>query len=225
MSSQKYSIKGINEDHSAKAIGRSLPISTKQSVEVCSFIRNRNLQKAKGILAEVVGKKRPVPYKRYNRSMGHKPGNMSVGRYPVNTCKHILALLESVEANAQSKGLNTANLAIVHICPQKASKQVHYGRQRGTIMKRTHIEVVVEEKAEKKKLPKEGLKEPTPSKEAKLEEKKAESKQEPTKQKEVPKTEEKKQEAKMEAPKEEPKAKEVPKPQKEESKPEEEAKK
>jgi len=146
---QGYAIKEFNE-HMAKALGRALPISAKQAVEICSFIRNKNLQKAKATLSGVIAKKIPVPYKRYNRSMGHKPGKLSVGRYPAKACKHILAILESAESNAQVKGLNTSNLVITHICAQKAGLQMHYGRKRGTKMKRTHIEVVLEEKAEKK---------------------------------------------------------------------------
>ncbi|MBR9691213.1 50S ribosomal protein L22, partial [Candidatus Woesearchaeota archaeon] len=135
-----------NQEHMAKATGRSLPISPKQSVEICNFIRNKNLQRAKKILDDVILEKIPVPYKRYNRSIGHKTGKLSVGRYPIKACKQILSILKSAESNAQTKGLNTSNLVITSLIANKGSKQYRYGRQRGRRMKRTHIEVVLEEK-------------------------------------------------------------------------------
>lgn len=150
MSAQKYAFEGYHEDKMARAVGRSLPISAKQSVEVCSYIRGRKVESAKVVLKNVIEKKLPVPYKRYNRSMGHKKGDISVGRYPVKTSKNILSIIESAEANAQFKGLNTSNLRIAHICAHKGSSQWHYGRQRRRQMKRTHIEVVVAEGAEEK---------------------------------------------------------------------------
>ncbi|MBW2996069.1 50S ribosomal protein L22 [Candidatus Woesearchaeota archaeon] len=194
MTTQKYAIQDLNEN-TAKAIGRSLPISTKQSVEICSLLRNKNLQKAKQILSKVIAKKMPVPYKKYNRAMGHKKGKLAVGRYPVNASKNILSILESVEANAQFKGLNTGSLVITHICTHKARNQPRYGRQRGRTMKRSHIEVVVEEKAEKKK-------------ETKAEPGTQTTKESDSTQKKV---EEKKEAPKVEEKKEQPKAEEEPK--------------
>jgi large subunit ribosomal protein L22 len=203
MTRQKYAFKDFSE-HTAKAVGRALPISTKQSVEICSFLRNKNLQKAKDILNRVITKKTAVPFKRYNRSMGHKPGKMDVGRYPIKSSKEILDLLESVEANAQFKGLNTASLVIKHICAHKASKQMRYGRQRGRTMKRTHVEVVVEEKAEKKREEKPKEIKPIEKKEVVKEEKKVEEQPKPEVKKEQPKV----VAPKAEAPKSEPKKQE-----------------
>jgi large subunit ribosomal protein L22 len=152
MSKQKYAVTGLNPEHTAKAIGRALPISTKYSVEICNLIRGTSLQKAKDILEGVIELKVPVPFRRYNRSMGHKT-KVGVGRYPVKACKEILSILESAEANAQFKGINTSSLVISHLCANKASKQWHYGRKRRREMKRTHIEVVVEEKKVSEKKP------------------------------------------------------------------------
>ena len=61
----------------------------------------------------------------------------------------IIKLMEDVEANAQFKGLNTSNLVIAHISAHKAGKAWHYGRKSRRKMKRTTIEIVVEEKAKK----------------------------------------------------------------------------
>ena len=147
MTNYKYS-SGINEN-SAKAIGLSLPISTRQSIEICSFIRGKKLQDAKKILESVLKKKTVIPFKRFTNGLGHKPGIAS-GRYPQNASEQILKMLKSVEANAQFKGLSTADLIIKHISANRASKSWHYGRIRGRQMKRTNVEVVVEERKQKK---------------------------------------------------------------------------
>lgn len=130
----------------ARAVGIGLPISVKHSVEVCAFIRGKELQLAKRLLQEVIAQRRAVPYRRYTFDLGHKAG-MSSGRYPVSTCKEILRLLESAEANAQFKGMNTAHLTVVHVLAHKASEPHHAGRHRGRRMKRAHVEMLLAERA------------------------------------------------------------------------------
>jgi|SRR3989338_3670077 len=142
MTNYKYSSE-INEN-SAKAIGLSLPISTRQSIEICSFIRGKKLQDAKKILESVLKKKTVIPFKRFTNGLGHKPGIAS-GRYPQNASEQILKMLKSVEANAQFKGLSTADLIIKHIIAQKGPNVWRYGRQKRRHAKKTHIEVIVEE--------------------------------------------------------------------------------
>ncbi len=139
----KYNYSTKVKENFGKAVGRSLDISTKHSVEVCSFIRGKTLQNAKKLLNEVIGKKRAVPYKRYKRELPHRPG-MASGRYPVKTCMGILNILKSAEANAQFKGLGVNDLVIRHISAQRGPTTRHFGRRR-TMSKRTHLEVVVEE--------------------------------------------------------------------------------
>lgn len=128
----------------AKAVGRDLPISMKHSVEVCSFIRGKDLQLAKQLLEEVVVLKRAVPYKKFNQDLGHKKGMMS-GRFPQKTAKEILKILESVEVNAQFKGMNTSRLRIAHLVTHMGSRPYHSGRHRGRKMKRAHVEIIVQE--------------------------------------------------------------------------------
>jgi large subunit ribosomal protein L22 len=144
----KYAFSAYNKELMARVMGRDLTISKKQSVEICKWLKDRPLKQAKQLLTEVIAMKRAVPYTRFNWNVGHRPG-MGPGRYPIKSATEFLALLKSAEANAQVKGLNTANLVIVHCNAQKASTPFHYGRQRGTKMKRTHIEIVLQEKAQK----------------------------------------------------------------------------
>jgi len=137
----------MEKENTAKAMGISLPISTKQAVEICSFLRGKTIEQGKNILKSVIDKKAAIPFKRYNRDMGHKTG-MAAGRYPKKASSNILKLLESVEANAQNKGL-TPPFKITKILANKAAKQWHYGRHLRTKMKKTHVEIVVEETEKK----------------------------------------------------------------------------
>jgi len=141
----KYSI-STTEEH-AKAFFRSLPISTKQSVEISSFIRGKNTKTAKRLLEQVLKHKIAVPFKRFNRDLAHKPG-IAAGRYPEKAIKYFTQLLTHVEKNAEEKGLDVEKLFIKHMAAHKASRPFHHGRHIRRKMKRTHLEIVVEPTAE-----------------------------------------------------------------------------
>lgn len=144
-----YATQHKNE-HTAHAVGKNLNVSLKQAVEICSHLRFRSLGDAKKRLGRVIALQEAIPVKRYNWDLGHKKG-IGPGSYHVKASKAILSVLESVEANAQFKGLNTAQLWIVHLCSHQAGTPRHYGRNGGREMKRSHVEIVVEEKKEEKK--------------------------------------------------------------------------
>lgn len=167
-----YSFQGYEREKMARVIGKDLPISTKQCIEICSFIKGRNLQEAKDLLEEVLKMKKPVPFKRFTEGAGHKKGRMAGGKYPLKASAEIIELLNSLEANAMQKGLNTSALVIRHACANRASKTPRYGRIRGITAKRTHVEfVAVEaEEADKKNKAKEKSPKPTEAKAAKKEE-------------------------------------------------------
>ena len=129
----------------AKAYGRDLEISTKNSVEVCNLIRNKTIEKARKLLEDVVNKKTAVPYRRYNKEIPHRKGNMASGRYPIKTINAILKILKNAEDNAQNIGLDSP-LIISHISASKAAKRWHFGRWRRRRMKNTHIRVELSEK-------------------------------------------------------------------------------
>jgi large subunit ribosomal protein L22 len=149
-----------SKENSATVNGKDMPISTKQSIEICNFIRGKNLLLSKDFLEKVLQKKKAVPFRRFNRDMGHKPGSIGPGRYPQKASNLILKLLESLEVNAQNKGLDTATLYLKTVVPNKGSNVWHYGRQRRRRMKLTHIFMLAEEKAEKKEEKKEAKKKP-----------------------------------------------------------------
>ena len=146
-----YATKEFGENM-ARAAGVALPLSTKQCVEICNWLRGKSLSKAKEMLSSVIKMETAVPYRRFNKNVGHKKGKgIAAGRFPIKAATTLLKLLEAVEANAQYKGLNTANLVITHICSQRAARAWHYGRHRGRKMKRTSVELVVQETAAKEK--------------------------------------------------------------------------
>jgi len=144
----KYSLK--TNEHMAKAVGVLLPISAKHSVEICSRLKGKNLQNAKSMLESIISMKKPLNFTRFKGGAGHKHG-IGPGKYPVKASEEILNLLRLVEANAQQKSLDTSALVIIHMCAKKGPRTWHYGRQSRVSMKRTNVEVVVEEKAANKK--------------------------------------------------------------------------
>lgn len=132
----------------ARVYGVALPVSFKQCVEICSFLEKRSVNSTKKLLQDVIDKKTAIPFRRYHHDLGHKT-KLGPARYPESASKQILKLIESVEANAQFKGLNTSNLVVVHASAHKAGKAWHFGRKQRRKMKRTNIEIVVEEKTSK----------------------------------------------------------------------------
>ncbi len=144
----KYTYNGYDEAKMARAVGVSLPISPKESVEVCNFLRYRSTVAAKNILHRVLEMKMAIPFKRHNADVAHKPG-IAGGRYPRNVSREILKLIESAEANANNKGLNK-DLYITHMNAHRAPPQPRGGRTPGE-GKRAHVEIVLEEKKVEKR--------------------------------------------------------------------------
>lgn len=179
----------MTEDKTAKACTRDARISRKQAIEIANFIRGKKVADARNLLLAVLQKKIAVPFKKFNRDMGHKP-NIAAGRYPENSTKVFLGLLNSVEKNAIDKNLSSSDLFISELRVNKGSNQMHYGRQRGTAQKRAHIDIAVKEMA-KKKAPKKEVKEQAPKDQPKKEEIKKEAPKKIDTKKEKP--EEKKQ--------------------------------
>jgi large subunit ribosomal protein L22 len=161
----------VKNENIAKASSLNLAISTKDCIEISNFLRYKPLSFAKAYLEEVVELKKAIPLKRFIRDVGHKKG-MSSGRYPVKAAKQFLVLLNSVEANAQFKGLNTSGLKITKLISNKASIPSTGGRSR-TGTKRSSLEIEVKEAVAKKedKKAKKEVKTETPKSEVKVDEK------------------------------------------------------
>jgi large subunit ribosomal protein L22 len=98
-------------DTSAKAIGKEMPVSPKLSREICGMIRGKKVETAIKMLDEVIDLKRPVPLKRFNKRVSHKPG-VGPGRYPQKAARAVLEVVKSASSNAEYKGLDTSGMMI-----------------------------------------------------------------------------------------------------------------
>lgn len=140
----KYAFKDYDAESMARNVLINASVSTKHCIEICNTIRGKKVERARHILGDAIEMKQAIPFRRFNLGVGHRRG-IGPGRYPVNACTEMLKALDNCEANAQQKGLNTSELIIRHISANLASRPWHYGRARRRKMKRTHLEIVLEE--------------------------------------------------------------------------------
>ena len=104
---------------------------------------------------QVILKKRPVPFHRFNKKAGHRHGldKAFAGRYPVKAAQKILEVLEGAESNAEFKGLDVERVRIIHISSYPGMKIKRmtpraFGRSSPKTEITCHVEVVLEEKRE-----------------------------------------------------------------------------
>ncbi len=134
----------------AIANGISVPVSTKDSVAICNFIKRKSIDKAVEDLEDVMKFKRAIPMV---GEIPHRKGKgMMSGRYPIKAIEHFLTILKTLKANANVNGVEEP--IIVEAVPNKASQP--FGRFGAVRRKRTHIKIrVVEKNKLKKKVKKE----------------------------------------------------------------------
>ncbi len=145
----------ISGDNIAKAKANELNMSPKHSIEIATFIRHQRVNDAIAYLNEVVGLKKAIPFRRFNRNVAHKrglPGNWDAGRYPVKASKAYIRVLESVKKNAEYIGLDADNLEIIHVSANRGRAQKSFfpramGRATPKVRETVNLEVVVREVA------------------------------------------------------------------------------
>ena len=98
----------------AQAYGRDMPCSPKSGRNVARAIKGMPVARAKAFLEDVKALKTAVPFKVRVRKIHHRKGGIGSGKYPVQTVKCMLKVLESAEANAEYKGLDKDRLVITH---------------------------------------------------------------------------------------------------------------
>jgi large subunit ribosomal protein L22 len=121
-----YSMK-FDEKKSAKAYGGSLPISAKNSKQVCKAVSGMPVDKGKDLLLRMAAETAPIGKKHYTK-----------------TAFEILKLLNSAESNAEFKGLDTGKM-VIHA---SAHEGYTFYRPRRFKMHRTkrkitHIQIVL----------------------------------------------------------------------------------
>jgi large subunit ribosomal protein L22 len=150
----EYSQK-ISGDNIAKAMAKELNMSPKHSIEIATFIRHQRVNDAIAYLNDVIGLKKAIPFRRFNRNVAHKrglPGSWDAGRYPVKASKAYIRVLESVKKNAEYIGLDADNLEIIHVSANRGRAQKSFfpramGRATPKVRETVNIEVVVREVA------------------------------------------------------------------------------
>ena len=152
MPSWGYSFKPENPEKTAIASGRDLRISPKHAREICAAIKGLRLEEAKELLEQVIEGKKPIPFRRHFKKVGHRKGlqGWPAGRYPKKASKEILRVLNALEANASEKGLDVERLKIVHAAAQRGPKIRKYiprafGRSTPYFLELTHIELAAME--------------------------------------------------------------------------------
>jgi len=145
----------LDPEKTVKASVREIRVSHKSLREICRAINGMKLARAKQFLKDVVGKKKAVPFTRFRKKSGHRHGlvNAFAGRYPVKAAAEVLKLLKGAEANAESKGLDTDRLKIVHATSSQGMKVKRYvprahGRTSPSFEVLCHVEVALEEQPE-----------------------------------------------------------------------------
>ena len=136
-------------DTSAKAIGKDMPVSPKMSREICGMIRGKKVDTAIKMLEEVIEIKRPVPLKRFNKRVSHKPG-VGPGRYPQKAARAILTVVKGASSNAEYKGLDTSEMIITTVSASlgrtiPGHMPRAHGRATQWDQQTVNIEVIIEE--------------------------------------------------------------------------------
>jgi ribosomal protein L22 len=111
--------------------GKDLPLSTKQAVAICRFIKGKKIDEAINGLEKIIRMEKALPMK---GELPHRKG-MERGRYPITACKIFVKLLKNLNANSQVNGLNEPY--IFAAVPNKAPQPFRRG---GSMrFKRTHV--------------------------------------------------------------------------------------
>jgi large subunit ribosomal protein L22 len=145
-----YTYAGKKGKAVARARGLELHISPKKTYEVLNAIRGRPLEEARTFLEEVAALKRPVPFRRYNQEVAHKP-RAGPGRFPVKVAEQVLKVLGNAEANAEYEGMDTDRL-VVEVASAargqivKAVMPRAHGRATNWNEQTTHVEIVLAER-------------------------------------------------------------------------------
>lgn len=144
-----YAQKPKDEEKAAVAMGRDLNISLKDAIIVANRIRGVKLLTAINLLKDVSELKRPIPYDRFKKGIGHRKGsNPKVGRFPVKVAGEVLNVLKNAQSNAEFKGLDIEKLNLTSIQTLKGiarRRRKPKGRWATWRTQLVHIQVVVGE--------------------------------------------------------------------------------
>ncbi len=155
MSKTTFNYQGTYDDtRMARAITTNRPASVKYSLEIARCIKGKTIQDAQTFLQNIVEEKAFLPLRTYHKKIPHRKGaavfGTKSGRYPWKTCEAWQALLNSVKANADVKGLDTKKLRVVHANATHGFSRIRYQNQgrisnKAKKSKSAHLEIIVRE--------------------------------------------------------------------------------
>jgi large subunit ribosomal protein L22 len=151
MTKFKYAFQNFDSTKHVRASLREKQISHKHAREIAVAIKGLSIEKARDYLQNVISMKNAVPFRRYNKQVGHKsdPGVMS-GRYPQKSATEFLKLLDNLESNAEYKGMDLDRLKIINATVHKGVLIKRFipramGRATPKNNVLTHVELVAQE--------------------------------------------------------------------------------
>lgn len=143
-----------DEKKVARAILKNKRASLKYSTEISRELANKTFKKAEAFLEGIVAMERHLPLRKYNKKIAHRKGNsasgVKTGKYPVNTAKIFLELLQNLKANSDYKGLDADKMVIRHVFASQGLRRFKFqaqGRISGKrrLKKSVHIEGIAVE--------------------------------------------------------------------------------
>lgn len=109
----KYSIKP--GEKTVKAMGRDMNVSFKDMIMIAEALKGMTLPAAVKLLEDVIALKRSIPYRRFNKGIGHRVGDQfKMGKYPKKGAKYALEIVMNLQANAEFKGYDPERVTIIH---------------------------------------------------------------------------------------------------------------
>ena len=138
---EKPKTKIVKKD-SAVVKGVSLPISTKQAVAICKFIKGKTIREAVDYLEQVAKGKRAIPMKGEIPHRRNQDFTIMSGRFPKNASENFIKILRSLGGNAVANGLD--NPVIVEAIANMADRP--HGKFGRTRKKRSHVTIKVKDK-------------------------------------------------------------------------------
>ncbi|MEM2237029.1 MAG: 50S ribosomal protein L22 [Candidatus Caldarchaeum sp.] len=147
-----YSTAIGEKENEVRASLREVDVSPKWAREVCKAIKGLTIPDARKLLESVVEGKRMIRYSRHVKKRAHHAETKGPGGYPVKVSKHMLRLLESLEANAEFKGLDPEKTRIVHAASHKGRvvrKFIERAFGRSSPYNKTYVHIELAAVAEK----------------------------------------------------------------------------
>jgi len=130
---KKEEVKPISKKDEAVANGKNFPVSKKQCMYICKFIKNKSIDLAILDLNKVIKMKKAVPFK---GEIPHRKGMSSPGRYPVKAAGYFINLLKGLKGNVI---VNSMDLDKTRITIASASWANRPMRPHGKSAKRTNV--------------------------------------------------------------------------------------